>query len=50
MVYKENKTAYDFTTFKTKGHFGDPVRNGIIMMNMANNEDLPLIKDQEVSK
>ena len=38
LLYKENKTAYDFTTFKTIGHFGDPIRNGIIIMNIAINE------------
>ena len=38
MLYKRNKTAYDFTKFKTIGNFGDPIRNAIIMMDMANDE------------
>ena len=38
MLYKGYKTMHDFAKLKTIQSFGDAVRNGIITMDMANDE------------
>lgn len=38
MFYKEYQTMYEFSKFKTIRSFEDAIRNGIITVNMANNE------------
>ena len=44
MVYKRCKNTYDFTKFKTIGTFAEAIRNGIIMVDMANDEQNQLAK------
>ena len=39
MFYKEYQTTYEFSKFKTIRSFEDAIRNGIITVNMANNEE-----------
>ena len=38
MVYEESNKIYDFREFKTIRVFGNEIRNNIINMSMANNE------------
>lgn len=38
MLYKRYKTTYDFKTFKPLQGFGDAIRNGIIMIDIANSK------------
>ena len=38
MLYKASNETYDFRKFKTIRVFGNEIRNNIIDMNMANDE------------
>ena len=44
MVYKASNEAYDFRKFKTIRFFGDEIRNNIINMNFANDEQNQLLR------
>ena len=44
MVYKASNETYDFRKFKTIRVFGNKIRNNIIDMNMANNEQDQLLR------
>ena len=44
MVYKASNKIYDFRKFKTIRGFGNEVRNNIIDMNMANDEQNQLLR------
>ena len=44
MVYKGSNEAYDFRKFKTIRVFDNEIRNNIINMNMANDEQDRLLK------
>ena len=38
IVYKGYKTRYDFTKFKAIRTFQDAIKNGVVTMDMENNE------------
>ena len=44
MLYKGCKTTYDFTKFKIIRSFGDAIENGIVMMDMAKDEQRQVAK------
>ena len=44
MVYKASNETYDFRTFKTIPVFGNGIRNNIINMSLANDEQNQLLK------
>ena len=44
MVYKGSNDAYAFTKFKTIHVFGNEIRNNIINMSMANDEQDQLLR------
>ena len=44
MLYKGYKSTNDFAKFKYIQSFGDTIRNGIITMDMANDEEEQLAK------
>ena len=44
MVYKASNETYDFRKFKTIRVFGNEIRNNIIDMNMANDEQDQLLR------
>ena len=44
MVCNRSNKAYDFRKFKTIGVFGNKIRNNIINMSMANDEQGQLLK------
>ena len=44
MVYEESNKTYDFTKFKTTRVFGNDIRNNIINLSMANDEQNQLSK------
>ena len=44
MLYKGDETTYDFERFKTMRSFGDAIKNGIITMDMENDEEEQLAK------
>ena len=47
MLYKRYKTTYDFKTFKPLQSFGDAIRNGIIMIDIANSKQQEKYKAKE---
>ena len=44
MVYKASNETYDFRKFKTKRVFGNEIRNNIIDMSIANDEQDQLLR------
>ena len=44
MVYKQYNRTYEFRTFETIHTFGNEIRNNVINMRMANNEEIHLAK------
>ena len=44
MVYKPSNATYDFRKFKTIRVFGNEIRNNIIDMSMANDEQNQLLR------
>ena len=44
MVYKGSNETYDFRKFKTIRVFGNKIRNNIINMSMANDEQDQLLR------
>ena len=44
MVYKATNKTYDFRKFKTIRAFGNEIKNNVINLDMANNEENELLK------
>ena len=44
MLYKEDRITYDFGKFKMMQRFDDAIRNGVIKMDMRNDEEKQLSK------
>ena len=44
MVYKQSNESYDFRKFKTIRVFGNEIRNNIINMSIANDEQDQLLR------
>ena len=44
MVYKGSNETYDFRKFKTIRLFGNEIRNNIINISMANDEQFQVVK------
>ena len=44
MVYEGTNKTYDFRKFKTIHAFGNEIRNNVIDMNMANEEQNELLE------